>query len=304
MSLHPKTTPQTEVVHVSSASGRDGANTKRGCRAWLRSLVVKFGLIGLLVVLLGSIGFYVSQPRYYNILVIGSDQRTTEQARSDVLLIAAIPKSKRDPLSLVTIPRDTKIEHAEKGLQKITHFYAMWDDTTDRLGNRALTEQVIEELLDIRIHGTVEVTFDSFSDIVDLLGGVDLPQGHLDGDAAQELVHNRFVQPAGDFGRTDAQRDIFKTLLPKLYTPANAQAVYHYFLTSDRARLQLSRTSLAAFGITYLIGHRGHLSPGELNEVVLPGVGTRLYTPDFGKALYYWELDAAPTEELVDQYLR
>lgn len=303
MSLHPKTT-KTEVTHVSSAEQSTAPAVQPKRRRWWRRFILKFGLVALLILVLGSIGFYVSQPQYYRILIIGSDQRNTESARSDVLLLVSIPKSKQDQVSLITIPRDTKIEHPEKGLQKINHFYAMWDETTDRLGNRALTTSVVEELLDIKVNGTVEFTFDSFDEVVDLLGGVDLPQGHLTGDQAEELVHNRFVQPNGDFGRAAEQRDIIKSLLPKFYQPTNIRTVNNYFLTSDRARLELSRSSIIAFGLAYVVGHRGQLAPGELNEVVLPGVGTRIYTPDFGKSLYYWELDTAQTQDIIDQYAR
>ncbi len=310
MSLHPKTPPRTEVAHVGSAqegfekTAADETTSRRGCRHRLRGCFLKTLLLSSVVIIISLIGFYVSQPRYYNILIIGSDQRANERARSDVLLLVAIPKSRRDQLSLITIPRDTKIEHSEKGLQKITHFYAMWDDSTDRLGNRALTTQVVEDLLDIHVQGTVEVTFDSFDELIDLLGGVDLGQGNLTGADAEELVHNRFVQPSGDFGRAAEQRDIIKNLLPKLYQPSKARAVYEYFLTSDRARLTISRPSLMAFGLAYLIGHRGRLSPGELNEAALPGTGTRIYTPSFDKSLYYWELDDAATKALSDRYLR
>lgn len=307
MSLHPKVpTPKAEVAHLASGESteHESAPKSRGCRRLLLRFILRGALLFLVIGSIAAIGFYVSQPRYYNILIIGSDQRSTEQARSDVLMVMAIPKSGKDKLSLVMIPRDTKIENADYGLQKITHFYAMWDDVTDRLGNRELTTTVVEELLDINIDGTVEVTFDSFDDIIDLLGGVDLESGHLDAAAAEEAVHNRFVQQDGDFGRADVQREILKSLMPKLKSPSNMKLVYDYLSTSERARLTISQPSLIAFGIAYVVGHKGNIVPGEINEVVLPGEGTRIYTPSFGKSLYYWELDAAATDELVQQYLK
>lgn len=307
MSLHPKTpTPKAEVLHKASGEQANVTEpTKRsGCRRLLWRLVIRGFILLVLVGGLGVIGFYASQPRYYNILIIGSDQRTNEQARSDVLMVMAIPKSSKDKLSLITIPRDTKIEDADYGLQKITHFYAMWDDSTDRLGNRELTTSVVENLLDIQVEGTVEVTFDSFDDIIDILGGVDLESGHLDAAAAEEAVHNRFVQQDGDFGRADVQREILKSLMPKLKSPANMKLVYEYLNTSERARLTISQPSLVAFGVAYALGHKGNVTPGEINEVVLPGEGTRIYTPSFGKSLYYWELDTAGTADIVTQYLK
>lgn len=307
MSLHPKVpTPRAEVAHLTSGESivHESAPKARGCRRALLRLMLRGALLFLAIGIIAAIGFYVSQPRYYNILIIGSDQRSNEPARSDVLMVMAIPKSSKDKLSLVTIPRDTKIENTDYGLQKITHFYAMWDDSTDRLGNRELTTTVVENLLDITVDGTVEVTFDSFDDIIDLLGGVDLESGHLDAAAAEEAVHNRFVQQEGDFGRADVQREILKSLMPKFKSPGNIKLVYNYLNTSDRARLTISQPSLIAFGIAYVVGHRGNIFPGEINEVVLPGVGTRIYTPSFGKSLYYWELDTTTTDELVQQHLK
>lgn len=301
MSLHPK------QIATAKTSGNiapsDEPKEQLGCRRWFKRLAWRLLLIaGLIVVLLGF-GFYLSQPKFYHLLVIGSDQRNNEPARSDALMIVSIPKSKQDPLSLTMVPRDTKMEDADYGLQKMTHFYAMWDDSVTRMGNVELTEAKVEELLDIEIHGTVEVTFDSFTDIVDTVGGVDISTGHVDGKEAQELVHNRFVQPAGDFGRAVEQREIFKAVLQKAKNPATAKKLYAYLQTSERARLRLSKSSLISFGIAYLLGHRSLNLPG-IEEVVLPGEGQRIYTPSFGKSLYYWVLDEQGTEEIVNKYLK
>lgn len=307
MSLHPK------QKRTDSASGKTSSNVQAaiaedkperlGCRRWMKKLLWRTILVVVGVSMLLSLGFYLAQPRYYHLLVIGSDQRNNEHARSDALMIVSIPKSKKDPMSLVMVPRDTKIEHPEKGLQKITHFYAMWDDSVDRMGNVELTKSVVEDLLDIKIQGTVEVTFDSFTDIVDSVGGVDISTGHVDGKEAQELVHNRFVQAEGDFGRAAEQREIFKAVLQKAKNPLTAKKIYDYLQTSERARLEVSMPSLLGFGLAYVIGHHGFNIP-ELEEQVLPGEGTRIYTPDFGKSLYYWVLDEEGTKAVVDDYLK
>ncbi|MBI4407782.1 MAG: LCP family protein [Candidatus Kerfeldbacteria bacterium] len=302
MSLHPKPTANVRTS-TNVVTAADQPPERLGCRRWLRRLFVRGSLITLVILILLGVGFYLSQPKFYHILVIGSDQRNDEHARSDALMVVSIPKSTQDPLSLTMVPRDTKIDHAEKGLQKITHFYAMWDDTVDRMGNVELTQSVVEDLLDIKIHGTVEVTFDSFTDIVDTVGGVDISTGHVDGAEAQELVHNRFVQAEGDFGRAAEQREIFKAVLDKAKSPLVARKIYDYLQTSERARLRLSIPSLVSFGITYVIGHRGITVPA-MEEVVLPGEGQRIYTPSFGKSLYYWVLDEDATNALVEKYLR
>ena len=261
-------------------------------------------MVVLLLAVLIPLGIYASQPKYFKILVIGSDQRGTEHARSDVLMVVAIPKSKDNIFSMTMIPRDTKIDHPEYGLEKITHFYGKWEDPEEYLGNKELTEQVVEDLLDIKVNGTVEVTFDSFIDIVDLLGGVDTSQGHMDGKEAKEVVHNRYNKQGGDFGRGEAQREILRNLLSRMKNISNAQAVRDYFAETDRARLDVSTNELGVFGVAYLIGHRGNVSLGDVEEVVIPGQSQRIYTPSFGKELYYWVLDEEATKETVEEYLK
>jgi len=307
MSLHQKTKARTKTSLATPNESPDPKPKKLklfGCRNWLLRLIIKLLAVVAVIVFIIVAGTYWLAPRYYNILIIGSDQRTTERSRSDVMIVVAIPKSSKDPLSFVTLPRDTKIDDPTRGIEKLTHYYAFWDDNTTKLGNRDLTVSTIQNLLGIKINGTVEITFDSFTDIVNAVGGVDTDQGHLDGAKAQELVHNRYVQPDGDFGRASEQRSILKDVAGKLYNPFNLKKVYDYFQTSDRSRMNLSPSSLLSFGVAYLIGHQGNPKIGEIHEVVLPGVGQRIYTPDFGKSLYYWVLDEAGTKDDVEKYLK
>lgn len=315
MSLHKKTTkvgrtiqdgPENDIQDARSAKHVTKHPTQKtgGCRSLMMRWLVRLFLLVVVLIVVVPFGLYVTQPKYFKVLIIGSDQRGTEHARSDVLMIVAIPKSSKNTFSMTMIPRDTKIDHPEKGLQKITHFYAMWEDTDEYLGNQKLTQEVVEDVLGVNVDGTVEVTFDSFTEIVDLLGGVDTSNGHLDGAEAQEVVHNRYNKAGGDFGRGVAQREILRNLLSRMKTPTNAQAVRDYFAKTDRARLHISLRKAAMFGAAYVIGHRGDLSLGEVEEVVIPGAGQRIYTPDFGKELYYWVLDEAGTKETVETYLQ
>lgn len=298
MSLHRKTkrtrpVPQSTVEPDSPRRRLSVPHPFRFMRKWFKRTV----LLLLLLVVVIPVLVYAAQPKYYRVLIIGSDQRAEERARSDVLMLVNIPKSADNPFSIVMIPRDTKVEHPEHGLEKITHFYAMWEDE-ETLGNKELTQEQVEQLLDVKVNSSVEVTFDSFIEIVDLLGGVDTEHGHLDGAEAKEIVHNRFVHPDGDFGRAAEQRAIMKSLLPALKKPSNASAVYNYFQETDRARMDIRTTSLATFGVAYAIGHRGDLSVPDIEEVVLPGYGSTIV------GTYYYSLDEDELEEVKQQYLQ
>lgn len=297
MSLHPKIKP-TNATQATPVSVR---------RSWLRWWPTRWWkrimLLFLMVLIITPLVIYITAPKYYTILLIGSDQRAQEHARSDVLLLVSIPKNASAAMSLIMIPRDTKIDDPKYGLQKITHFYAMWDDTVDRLGNRALTQQQVEQLLGIHINATVEITFDSFVEIIDGLGGVDTSQGHLDGSAAVELVHNRYNKPDGDFGRGAVEREVVKSIMERVHDLTAARWLYSYFGSAERARLTYGRSSLIQFAMAYLIGHHGRVDLASPQEQVLPGVGKKIYTPDFGKELYYWVLDDDRTKALVSTYL-
>ncbi|MFH1537266.1 MAG: LCP family protein [Patescibacteria group bacterium] len=266
-------------------------------------LIIVFGLI-LVVALLVVIG-YLLMPDYYKVLVIGSDQREMERSRSDVLMVIAVPKSSKNFMNIIMVPRDTKIEHKEWGMQKITHLYFLGERTdSEVLGNLDATQETVEDLLDIKMDATVEVTFESFIEIVDKLGGVDVGGEHVDGADAKEMVHNRFVQETGDFGRAENQREILRNLVTRAKSYENAKMVMDYFDTSEKARLRFNKTKAVMFGAAFFIGHRGRLSLGEMHEEILPGSNGRIYTPDFGKELYYWILDEEGVKEMVDEYLK
>jgi polyisoprenyl-teichoic acid--peptidoglycan teichoic acid transferase len=163
----------------------------------------------------GSIG----TPTGMDILVLGSDKRPTnegEETRSDtVILIHADPEE--DYLSMLSLPRDLRVEVPGHGIEKLNAAYAQ--------GGPELTIQTVERLTNVDIEEYVQVDFQAFSDIVDSLDGVyldidrryynDNPEfdlikispGYqlLDGSSALDYV--RFRNDSNyDFGRMDRQQ--------------------------------------------------------------------------------------------------
>lgn len=270
----------------------------------MKKLIKYLLILFIIIVAIVAIG-YLLMPDYYRLLVIGSDQRGTERSRSDVLMVIAIPKSAKNDMNIVMVPRDTFIEDEEFGMQKLTHFYALGERTdSEILGNLEKTQEVVEDLLGVKMSATVEVTFESFIEIVDALGGADVGGEHVDGAEAKEMVHNRFEQASGDFGRAENQREILRNLVTRAKSYDNAKMVLEYFETSEKARLKFDKVKSVLFGVAFVIGHRGQLELGEMNEVILPGKGERIYTPAFGKELYYWVLDEDELKETVNENLK
>ena len=95
-----------------------------------------------------------------NIVVLGVDGREKDDdpGRSDTLFVVMFdPKSKN--VSLLSIPRDTRVRIPGHGWDKINHAYAF--------GGHKLTQQTTEELLGIQVNNYVMVDFSGFESLVE-----------------------------------------------------------------------------------------------------------------------------------------
>ena len=184
-----------------------------------------------------------------NILVVGADydydnkaRPLPRPARSDTILIVSL--SRNGKAAILSIPRDTIVRFNGK-LHKINAAHA--------IGGPELLQQVLAEQFGIETHHFVQITFDAFVKLVDLVGGVDLfveydmhyddnwgklhihlQRGlyHLDGEQAIGFVRYRgkgyrrycpkckvkieHFDPRGDLGRVERQQQFLKALAKKL----------------------------------------------------------------------------------------
>lgn len=298
-------TPQVETPTVATRKHRG-----RGLFAILRflnpfRLLKAAPLVILLLLIAAAVLATTLVPKRFNILVVGSDQRSTEDGRSDVLMVVSLTKSPKDAISIITIPRDTRVAVEGHGMQKITHAYAFDVDRTDgkTLGNIALTKGTVEDFLHITINGTLEVTFDSFQAIIDNLGGVTTPTyGKLTGEQALKKVRDRYRE-GDDFARTADQREIFTQVLRTIRTQNAFKSVYAYLQDSSDSRTEIPTTRLMLFSAYAYLRRGGHFSLEGSHQDVIPGKGDTIYTPEFGKELYYWVPNEEATKTLVDTWL-
>ncbi|NQU99707.1 MAG: LCP family protein [Parcubacteria group bacterium] len=260
-------------------------------------------LIIIIPILLFGI-VYLLAPDRYNILIVGCDRRGEERARSDVMMVFSIPKSPKEQTSLITIPRDSRVDIPGHGMDKMTHAY-IYEDLTDAssIGNIELTQETIEKFLDIKINGTVEFTFESFKDVVDLVGGVWTDDGYYDGEKALAMVRNRY-RAGGDFARTDDQRKVFRAVMTQMKDRETATEVYDYLKESDSAEINIDFTRLGMFGATTFVRRLGKLSLGDIKTDFIPGQGQTLYAENFGQNLYFWVIDEEEKEKMVEEYLK
>ena len=101
-----------------------------------------------------------------DILLMGSDNReegTEDYGRSDTLMLVHID-TKEDYVSVLSLPRDLKVEIPGYGTQKINAAYSF--------GGPALAMETVLQLTGVRVDNFVNVSFDAFREITASLGGI------------------------------------------------------------------------------------------------------------------------------------
>lgn len=170
-------------------------------------------------------GDVVNKKHIVNILLIGQDRRPGEgRQRSDVMLLCTV-NTKTKELTLTSFMRDMYVPIPGYDDNRINACYAF--------AGMKLLNKCLEQNFAIHVDGNIEVDFDGFKGVIDLMGGVDIylsnseansliAQGyaanagmcHLNGEAALAYSRNRSIGN-GDFSRTERQRKVINALLEK-----------------------------------------------------------------------------------------
>lgn len=195
-----------------------------------------------------------------NILVLGCDEREGDSAtRADVIMLATIrPDAKQ--VSVFSIPRDTRVEIAGHGKDKINHSMAY--------GGIPLIQNSVENLLNVQIDHYVKVNFDGFINVIDALGGVnidvpcrmykpleaiDLQAGYqtLDGSEALAFVRWR-GDGMGDYGRIERQQQFLSAVTGKVKDMSLSQALNVVSAAMDSIETDMSIKQMTSYGINLL----------------------------------------------------
>lgn len=183
----------------------------------------------------------VQEPYY--VLLLGSDARENDVAsRSDTIILVRIDANV-GKATLVSIPRDTKVEIEGHGTQKINAAYAF--------GGPAGAVEAVEKMSGVQISHYAEIHFDELEKVVDQLGGVwvDIPVSNnqtgasnsgvelnagmqrLNGEQALAFARERYGYNEGDFQRAENQRILVQALadtvlsLPPTELPGAVQSL-------------------------------------------------------------------------------
>lgn len=184
-----------------------------------------------------------NQAGTINLLLVGVDSNSGRAFRTDALILA-IFRPAVDSISLITIPRDLYVYIPAKGMNRINTAYLYGELEGYRGGGSSSLKDTILYNLGLRIDHLVLMDFDGFRQIVNMLGGIDLPvicaytdwhlidpeqsdqlesnwdlitigpgPVHMDGDLALWYARSRLR--SSDFDRGRRQQEILRALFER-----------------------------------------------------------------------------------------
>ena len=246
-----------------------------------------------------------------NVLLLGSDTRGNEAGRTDsMILISADTKSKH--VSIISIPRDTRVNLPGVGLTKITHANVVGEASGGVQAGTLAAVQAASNLLGVTINDYAKVNFEGFQKVVDAVGGIDvtLPEAvgdlkagnqHLNGDMALQLARARYGLPDGDFGR---QRDQFYLLSAMGHKMLSIENVPKLPQVLNIIHKDLMDTNLSDAQILALATDFKGVAKDDIKYFQLPGKGITAHDPLVGADVYYYEPEIAGVKKVVLEALQ
>lgn len=243
-----------------------------------------------------SVSDITSKP--FNVLISGSDTRGgfDENGRSDVIMIATV-NPKTHTILLTSVPRDFYVTTAcdagdgcmQGALDKITHTGIHGTNTTKR---------TVEQLLGIEINYTFKVGFDTVTELVDVLGGVDVyvepgyatttsqfsvheGVNHLNAEQALAFARERYSYTEGDRQRTKNQQQVLMGIVKEATKPG---VITNYAAIMDTMANTFS-TTMSNEEITDLIKYQLNNNPTwKMEQYMVDGTGDTLMCAELGDA--------------------
>ena len=163
-----------------------------------------------------------------NILLVGTDNDGSYRSRSDSMILCTIDTEKKT-LTMTSFLRDMYLNITGYGKQRINVAYMV--------GGFPMLYDTLRESFGVVVDYGVEVNFNSFTEVIDRVGGVDITLtsaeashmrgmgfdvqeglNHMDGVTALAHARNRTTGYDGDFSRTSRQRAVLEALFEKAST--------------------------------------------------------------------------------------
>jgi LCP family protein required for cell wall assembly len=250
----------------------------------------------------------VNTGQRLNVLLLGVDAREGEsQTRTDTIILASVdPKTKQ--MSLLSIPRDTRVNIPRHGYDRI--------NSAAVYGGPEMSMKVVSELLGIPIKYYVIADFNGFKNIVDALGGVtleveqdmyhydptdnyayhiDLSRGlqRLDGDKALQYVRYRGYA-MGDIERTAHQQKFLVALGKEMLQPGTILKLPSLIPEVNK----YVKTNLSLSDMMKMASAAKSMEDGNFVAQTLPG------RPVDIDGISYWGVDPAEARQMVAMLFR
>lgn len=251
-----------------------------------------------------------------NILLIGSDTRDEEErGRTDSMILLSINRGTKE-ITLTSLMRDSYVEIPEHGWDKLNAAY--------RYGGAELLMDTVEHNLDVRVDRYAYVSFFSFIEIVDAVGGIDIDlsdeeaQGmtdpmaeqnkylgnekgtdyltsggkgvHLNGNQALAYARLRYVGNA-DFERTERQRTVITKIIDRAKTLDPLALDNFLKVCAKNLTTNMNKTEMYVFFYKLLFSIKY-----EMSQLRIPPEDAYYYGSHDGQSTLDLDLDACRRE--------
>lgn len=251
-----------------------------------------------------------------NILILGVDNDGDEPGRSDsIISVSANMDSHR--VSVISIPRDTRVNLPGIGLTKITHANIMGELRGGVPEGSMESVKAVSDLLGIHTNFYIKVNFKGFQKAVDSLGGIDvsLPMAvkdtssalylsagehHLSGEEALHLARARYDLPGGDFDRQHNQFRILQGFANQLLRPSTISELPELVkvIRQDVLDTNMTVSEMITLGLEF----KG-IDKEDIEYFQLPGEGISAPDPLVGANVYYYEPHMEGVKKVIEEAL-
>ncbi|WP_026760054.1 LCP family protein [Selenomonas ruminantium] len=256
--------------------------------------------------LVNSDGEPVKSDQITHVMLLGVDRREGDVGRSDTMMVAAFDQEK-EKASLLSVPRDTRVQIEGNDYEKINHAYAY--------GGHKMSQEAVEKLLGTKIDHYIIIDTKAFERIIDALDGVDINvekrmyyedpwdddgglvidlypgEQHMNGKKAIQYV--RYRDGEGDIGRIGRQQKFMKAVLAKVISPSVLPKLPKLVEEVKSAiQTDMSLTELVEFA-----GKLKSVHDNGLSAQMVPG------QPAYIKDVSYWIPDITDLRSLMAEQL-
>lgn len=234
------------------------------------------------------------QTNRINILLMGIDARTEgEQTRSDIMILLSVDPETKD-VSMLSIPRDSRVEIPGHGLDKINHAHAF--------GGAQLAMQTVADNFKVPIHHWARIDMPGMLKLLDVVGpvsinvpepltvgGKQLSAGvhSMDSEMALAYLRERHTDTRGDIGRTERSQDFILAVMKQTIRNVGVTdlprvfSIYKQYVETDMEIRDLPWRSLASADLS------------AANKGTVKGHGVMI------DGIYYYQVDWAETEKVL-----